>query len=41
MRNGNREIYTENADGTNLLRLTTNDRDDDRPAWRPTNQTQP
>jgi len=35
LRDGNREIYVMNADGTGLERLATNERDDDRPVWRP------
>jgi Tol biopolymer transport system component len=34
-RNGN-EIYTMNADGTNVVRLTTSQRNNRRPTWSPT-----
>jgi Tol biopolymer transport system component len=32
---GTTEIFTMDADGTNLARITTNDVDDDSPAWSP------
>jgi len=32
---GTTEIFTIDADGTNLARITTNDVDDDSPAWSP------
>ena len=32
---GDREIYTMNADGTNLLKLTDNTQNDDEPSWSP------
>ena len=32
---GDAEIYTMNADGTNLLKLTDNTKDDDQPVWSP------
>jgi Tol biopolymer transport system component len=32
---GDAEIYTMNADGTNLLKLTDNTKDDDQPSWSP------
>jgi dipeptidyl aminopeptidase/acylaminoacyl peptidase len=34
-RDGNREIYVMNADGTNQLRLTNNSVVDDHPTWSP------
>ncbi len=34
-RDGNREIYVMNADGTNQIRLTNNNVVDDHPAWSP------
>ena len=34
-RDGNSEIYTCNADGSNITRLTNNPGDDDQPAWSP------
>ena len=34
-RDGNAEIYSMNADGSSLTRLTTNDFNDDRPRWSP------
>ncbi len=34
-RDGNREIYTMNADGTNQVRLTNNNIIDDHPKWSP------
>src|SRR5215831_12829264 len=34
-RDGNREIYVMNADGTNQVRLTNNSVVDDGPAWSP------
>ncbi len=34
-RHGNWEIYTMNADGNDVLRLTTNAADDERPGWSP------
>lgn len=34
-RDGNNEIYTCNADGSNVTRLTTNTYDDGAPAWSP------
>lgn len=33
--NGSTEIYTIDADGTNLVQVTRNDVDDDSPAWSP------
>ena len=33
--NGSTEIYTIDADGTNLVQITQNDVDDDSPAWSP------
>lgn len=38
-RDGNREVYRVNADGTGLLRLTQNAFDDDFPDWSPDGQT--
>jgi len=35
-RDGNREIYVMNADGTNQVRLTNNTIVDDHPTWSPT-----
>ncbi|MBN1407875.1 MAG: PD40 domain-containing protein [Calditrichaceae bacterium] len=32
---GDREIYTMNANGTNLLKLTDNTQNDDEPSWSP------
>lgn len=37
-RDGNKEIYTINADGTNLTRLTNNTANDDDPTWSPDGQ---
>ena len=34
-RDGNREIYTMNIDGSNQKRLTTNTVDDWNPSWSP------
>ena len=34
-RDGNIEIYTMNADGSNQTRLTTNDAVDSSPVWSP------
>lgn len=34
-RNGNREIYSINSDGTNTMRLTTNSANDEFPDWSP------
>lgn len=34
-RDGNPEIYTANADGTNVVRLTNDSSDDTHPAWSP------
>jgi dipeptidyl aminopeptidase/acylaminoacyl peptidase len=34
-RDGNSEIYSCNADGSNILRLTNNPATDDQPAWSP------
>ena len=34
----NREIYTMNADGTGVVRLTSNDVDDESPSWSPDGQ---
>jgi Tol biopolymer transport system component len=34
-RDGNREIYVMNADGTGLTRLTNDDVDDENPSWSP------
>ena len=34
-RDGNREIYVMNADGSGLRNLTNNPADDGSPAWRP------
>ncbi len=34
-RDGNREIYVMNADGTNQVRLTNNSVVDDHPTWSP------
>ena len=34
-RDGNPEIYSVNADGTNLTRLTNNPANDDAPVWSP------
>ena len=33
--NGSREIYTIDADGSNLVQITQNEVDDDSPAWSP------
>ncbi len=33
--NGSTEIYTIDADGTNLVQITVNEVDDDSPAWSP------
>jgi TolB protein len=35
MRHGNWEIYTMNADGSNVVRLTTEAAEDERPGWSP------
>jgi Tol biopolymer transport system component len=32
-RDGNREVYVMNADGTNVFRLTNNGSTDDMPHW--------
>jgi Tol biopolymer transport system component len=37
-RDGNDEIYTVHADGTNLTRLTNHDASDSQPAWSPDGQ---
>lgn len=34
-RNGNWDIYTINANGTDAIRLTANPAEDESPAWRP------
>ena len=34
-RDGNAEIYSINADGSGLIRLTTNAYNDDHPRWSP------
>ena len=34
-RDGNREIYVMNADGTGLVNLTNNPADDEGPVWSP------
>ncbi len=37
-RDGNREIYTMNSDGSNITRLTFNKADDVMPTWSPNGQ---